>query len=320
MLEPKILACLALLPALLAASSSRAAQPIDLPGARAFPESITSTGDGTLYVGSLAQGGVLRIRPGGKPESWLKPGVDGTRSIFGVLADEGGHKLWLCSNDSSDMGVPGPSPVKGAWLKAFDLDSAELVVSAKLPGDNAFCNDIAIGPDATAYVTDSHSPTVLRLRPGTNLLEAWASDPRFTPGGGAGLDGIAFDAKGDAVVDLFSKGELYRIDVRDGHPHMVVRLAPTKRLKLPDAIRPAGDGSLLLVEGGGSLDRLVVDGDKAEVDVLKDGFSGPTGATAVGGTAWVAEGRLSQLRDPVSKLSQQPFRVFPVPIAETPGH
>src|ERR1700733_7317300 len=36
---------------------------IALPGDRAFPESISSTKDGTLYVGSLASGGIYRIAP-----------------------------------------------------------------------------------------------------------------------------------------------------------------------------------------------------------------------------------------------------------------
>ena len=37
---------------------------ITLPGTLVFPESITSTADGTLIVGSLGHGNVLRIAPG----------------------------------------------------------------------------------------------------------------------------------------------------------------------------------------------------------------------------------------------------------------
>ncbi|HEX4507953.1 MAG TPA: hypothetical protein VH722_19660, partial [Alphaproteobacteria bacterium] len=79
--------------------------PISLPGDRVFPESFSATADGTFYVGSVAEGGVLRIRPGGQAESWIKPGAFGTRSVFGVLADEKSGMLWLCSNDVSDGGV-----------------------------------------------------------------------------------------------------------------------------------------------------------------------------------------------------------------------
>ena len=36
---------------------------IALPGERAFPESITSVRDGTLFVGRLGEGGVVRADP-----------------------------------------------------------------------------------------------------------------------------------------------------------------------------------------------------------------------------------------------------------------
>ncbi len=37
---------------------------IDLPGSRAFPESITSTSDGIIFVGNIAEGGILRVKNG----------------------------------------------------------------------------------------------------------------------------------------------------------------------------------------------------------------------------------------------------------------
>lgn len=61
---------------------------ISLPRERAFPESLSSTQDGTLYVGNLAEGGVVRIKPKAAPEVWIKPGAFGSASILGVLADE----------------------------------------------------------------------------------------------------------------------------------------------------------------------------------------------------------------------------------------
>ena len=36
------------------------AQSIALPGLRAFPESITSTADGTLFIGRIGDGGIVR--------------------------------------------------------------------------------------------------------------------------------------------------------------------------------------------------------------------------------------------------------------------
>jgi len=202
----------------LAASTARAATPvIALPGDQAFPESVGSTTDGTLYVGSPAAGGVLRIKPGAKPEAWIKPGAFGTRSTFGVLADEKSGTLWVCSNDVSTLGAPGPSTVKGSFLKGFDLKTGEGKVSAALPGSHEFCNDMAVAPDGSILVTDSWAPKIFRLKPGAKALEVWVESPMFTPpSAGAGLDGIVFGGDGNLYVDLFNDAKLFRVDIKEG--------------------------------------------------------------------------------------------------------
>src|SRR5437016_1041085 len=107
---------------------------IDVPGERAFPESISAAPDGTLYVSSLASGGIARIKPGASTaEQWIKPGAFDSRSTFGVLVDERYNLLWVCSNDMSDKGIPGPSSILGSYLKGFDLETGEGKVSAALP-------------------------------------------------------------------------------------------------------------------------------------------------------------------------------------------
>src|SRR5579863_4738173 len=62
---------------------------IALPGERAFPESITSTRDGTLFIGRLGDGGIVRANARtGKASQFVAPGASGSRSITGVFADE----------------------------------------------------------------------------------------------------------------------------------------------------------------------------------------------------------------------------------------
>src|SRR6202158_3930756 len=97
---------------------------IKLPGDRAYPESITAAPDGTLYVSSPAVGGVWRIKPQtADVGEWIKPGAFGSRSTLGVLVDKKANLLWVCSNDFSSAGIPGPSIVTGSYLKGFDLSS-----------------------------------------------------------------------------------------------------------------------------------------------------------------------------------------------------
>ena len=55
-----------------------------------------------------------------------------SRSTFGVLVDERSNLLWVCSNDMSGKGVPGPSSIPGSYLKGFDLSTGEGKISAAL--------------------------------------------------------------------------------------------------------------------------------------------------------------------------------------------
>jgi hypothetical protein len=69
---------------------------------------------------------------------------------------------------------------------------------------------------------------------------------------------------------------------------------------------------MLLVEGAGRLDEVTINGDKAEIKVLKEGLIGPTAVTPVGGMAYVAEAKLNYRNDP--KLGDPgPFRAVGVP-------
>jgi hypothetical protein len=105
---------------------------IALRGDHAYPESISATPEGTLYVGSPAVGGVRRIKSQtGAVEEWIKPGAFGSRSILGVLVDSKANLLWVCSNDFSSVGIAGPSSVPGSFVKGFDLSSGEGKVSVQ---------------------------------------------------------------------------------------------------------------------------------------------------------------------------------------------
>ena len=64
-----------------------------------------------------------------------------------------------------------------------------------------------------------------------------------------------------------------------------------------------GRDALLLVEGAGRFDEVTISGDKAEVNVLKEGLLGPTAVTLVGGMAYVTEARLN-LRGDTSEGSR----------------
>jgi DNA-binding beta-propeller fold protein YncE len=289
---------------------------IDLPGDKAYPESLSSSKDGTLYVGNLAEGGVLRIRSNAKPEKWIKPGAFGSASILGVLVDEPANMLWVCSNDLSSTGIKIPGGVAGSSLVGFDLKTGVGRVRAAFSGSHNYCNDIAVGPDGSAYVTNSDAPQILKLPPGARHLQLWFSDASLAPAPkGYGLDGIAFGSEGNVYFNTFDAGGLYRIEVNQGKAGNLTKLNPSRKLALTDGLRPLSPNVFLLIEGEGRLDKMTIKGDDATIETLKDGYVTPTGVTAVGDVAWVCEGQLDFLED-VAKKPRLPFRLFAVPLAK----
>jgi len=291
-----------------AQTASNQEKSIPLPD-KTFPESVTSTSDGTIYTGSFRNGGVLRAKPGGKAEEFIKPGAGGSRSTFGVLADAKSGTLYVCSNDVSAMGVPGPSDSKGAFLKTFDLATGAPKGSFALSEPKSFCNDIVVGSDGTAYVTDSFAPDVYSLKTGGTALEIWVTDPQLAPAkDGVGLDGIAIGSDGNVYVTTYIPGKLFRITVKDGKAGEITELKPSRPLDHADAMRAFGD-SFLLIEGNGKLDKVTVKGDAADIETIKDGLTEPVSVTQVGDTGWIAEGKLSYLIGPNKGKDPGPFEI-----------
>jgi hypothetical protein len=292
---------------------------IPIPGTKAFPESITSKSDGTLYVGRLGDGGIVRIKPHTHENAiFVQPGALGSRSILGVFADEASNTLWACSNDLSALGAPAKGSDTGSALKAFDLRTGNGKRSVSLPGTHPFCNDIAVDAKGSIYVTDSANPTILKLSPGATTFEVFAKDSAFSApqSGGAGLDGIAFGSDGNLYVTTYTVGELLRVEVKDGKAGRVTKLSGNRQLQFPDALRALGDNSFLLIEGSGGLDRVVIRGDAFAATPIHDGFVTPTSVARIGTTAWVSEGQLAFFFDPSKRnLSPSlPFRIYAVPL------
>lgn len=287
--------------ALVTASAASAQQAvITLPAGSPFPESLTATSDGTLYAGSLTNGGVVRARPGSaEAEVWIKPGAFGTRSTFGVLADEANGLLWVCSNDASQLGAKGPNDVEGSFVKGFDLKTGQGRISVELPSRPAICNDMALGPDGSLYVSNTAQPQLLRLPSGGSKMEVWAQDDRLK----GGLDGLAFGADGSLYANTFISGELFRFEVKSGSVGAIEKIETPRPLKFPDGLKADGT-SFLMVEGGGPLSRVTVEAGRATLSTIKE-FAGPTGLARVGDLIWVSEGQIVNLVDP-SKKGQMP--------------
>src|SRR5579862_3336308 len=281
---------------------------ITLPGTRIFPESITSTSDGTLIVGSLGHGNVMRIAPGKTmAEEWIKPGTGGLNNVLGVYADEKGKNLWVCSNNLEGKG-------EATSVMSFDLKSGAVKHTYKLPGDGTLCNDIAVGADGTAYVTDTRQGSVDMLKPGSDALEVAAKDPLL-----AGADGLAFGDKTTLYVNSVTAGKIIRVDLgADGKSKKITDLKMPRKLDRPDGMRAIGTHRLLLAENSGTMSIVTFEGPDMQTAVIKnikEGLESTPGVTATKGMAWIVEGKLNYRNDAAFK-DKDPgaFRMFAVPL------
>jgi hypothetical protein len=295
------------------AASRRPAVDVLIDDTGVYPESITSMSDGTLINGSV-KGIVYRAKgTEAKATAWIRSTPEnGMLSVLGVLADERSKTLWLCS---AAMPVPGAPPAAGkaSSLMAFDLGSGKPRSSYPFPPPNSACNDIAIDKDGTVYATDTPNGRLFKVAKGSKSLELYAQDDKLK-----GVDGIAFSADGTLYVNIVSRGALVRVDRKaDKSFAGLTELTLSQPVKGPDGFRPIAGNRFLLAEGsGGRVDEVTIEGDKAQIKVLREGMNSPPGVTLVGDTAFAVEGRIGYLMDPKLR-GQDPgaFKAYAIPLS-----
>jgi hypothetical protein len=297
----KLLASAAILAALV--TPALAASDITVDAPMAFPESLSATADGTVYIG-LTKGAVYRAMPG---EATAKPFISKDAGHFGivlgVLTDSATDTLWVCDNAG-----------KAASLKTFSLKTGISKKTYAFPR-GGICNDIALkGRDA--YITDTRNGRILKLAAGSDTLTTWyvndASDQS--------LDGLVWQ-NGALYTNTYNGNNVIRVSVNpDGSAGKGVNLKTSTDVYQPDGMRLSADGKILMIEGrgkdgNGRLDEVTVNGDTATIKVIKDRYMIPAAVTVVGDTAYVLEAKFNYQRDPALKgKDPAPFKAYAVPL------
>lgn len=166
---------------------------------------------GRFYVsevtgGEIHRGAVLF----GRTQEWLPgDGADGRFTARGVTVDAVGRVYVAGGPNGIGTGRP------DLWVYS---PSGRLLVALRVPGDNVFLNDVAIGPDGAAYFTNSNAPQVFRVAAGAT---GWGVDLWGDATGtiettkGFNLGGIVVTADRRAlVVAQGTTGDLWRFDLR----------------------------------------------------------------------------------------------------------
>jgi sugar lactone lactonase YvrE/xanthosine utilization system XapX-like protein len=130
--------------------------------------------DDAFYVGSLHQGGVIRVARNGATTPFARAGQDGIGQVIGLRVDVQRRRLWLATL-IVDSAAPRFFRGVGGWaaLHAYDLETGRLVMRYPAPDSTSphLLNDIALTPGGDVYVTDSEGNALYRLRSGASRLE-----------------------------------------------------------------------------------------------------------------------------------------------------
>jgi hypothetical protein len=276
----RLAACVAFVTALAHAAP---AADILIADAKSQPESLTVAPGGVLIVGSASTPFVYKVRPGSTTaEKFVDASAEGAGTFFfGMLADAATNTLWTCQLTP----VPDTRPVqRHTALRGFDLATGAQKLRWNLPGDNSTCNDFSIGPDKALYISDTGNSKIYKLPAGASAAELFLEDRALY-----GIDGITF-LNGVLYVNNVFSNNLYRIPVdAAGKPGAPVDIWMDQPIKGPDGMR-AANGKLIVAENGsGKISVITVKGDKASVEVIKEGLKTPTAVEPAGDTIWIAE-------------------------------
>src|ERR1700723_732955 len=276
----RLAACITLVMTFAQAAS---AAEILIADAKSQPESLTVAPGGLLFVGSASSPFVYKVRPGSSTaEKFVDAGSEGPGTFFfGMLADAPSNTLWTCQLTP----VPDSSPVqRHTALRSFDLATGAPKIRWNLPGDNSTCNDFASGPDKALYISDTANSKIYKLPAGASAAELFLEDRALY-----GIDGITF-LNGTLYVNNVFSNNLYRIPVdAAGKAGQPVDIWMDQPIKGPDGMR-AANGKLIVAENGsGKISVITVKGDKASVEVIKEGLKTPTGVEPAGDVLWIAE-------------------------------
>jgi len=167
---------------------------------------------GTFYVsettgGEISRGNIHRD----KAKPWLDGnGTDGRYTARGITVDHDG--LVYIAGGPNGIDHPGEPDL---WVYS---PGGKLLAKLDTGVDNAFLNDVAIGPDGAAYFTNSNAPQVFRVaetRSGWQVTTFVDATGTIATQAGFNLGGIV--ATGDRRVLIVAQGNvgaLWRIDLR----------------------------------------------------------------------------------------------------------
>ncbi|MFI8461051.1 hypothetical protein [Kitasatospora sp. NPDC085464] len=167
-----------------------------------------------FLLGSLRHGTVSAVGTDGSVRTLVQDPA--LTEVAGLRIDPV-HRRVLVTDLDNGVGERSSAATLGriAGIGAYDLDTGRRIFYTDLAavaadGSGHLANDIAVGPDGTAYVTDSFAPVVYRVTP-DGTASVLLRDPRLAPAPGSyGLNGIVY-REGRLVLGKWDDGTLWQV-------------------------------------------------------------------------------------------------------------
>jgi sugar lactone lactonase YvrE len=272
---------------------------------------------GRFLVGSVTMGTITEVRDDGTYGPFVED--EDLISSIGIHIDSENGRLLVAN---SDLGVFQDPEFPGqAKLGIYDLGSGARLhmvdLGALVPGARHFANDVTVGPDGTAYVTDSLSPVVYRVDLDGNATVLVENE--LLTGQPIGLNGIDYHPDGYLLVALMGAQSMARIPL--DAPDELTEVALSEPL-VGDGLALRFDGTLVVVGssigGDGSpvpevlLLRSMDGWSTAEVSARATTPSQPTTAALRGDAVYAVNPHFSGLG------AEEPVQVFEIFRVELP--
>jgi sugar lactone lactonase YvrE len=213
-----------------------------------IPEGVEyDTKNKRFLVGSLARGTVFVVGANGTLTPFIQD--PDLKSSVGIEVDEERNRLLVANSDSAVFGGQSPGQAK---LGVYDLGTGKRLAMVDLgavgPSDAKahFANDLTVGPDGSAYITDTQARVIYKVTP------KYAASVFLALPAAERLNGIVANPHGYLLVAESAAGDIYKVPL--------AKPEGFGKVKLPEPVSGA-DG--LLWHPKGCL--IVVRNDKSQL-------------------------------------------------------
>ncbi len=146
-----------------------------------LPEAYAVGRNGAQFIGSVRTGKIIDLSDATAP----KEIAVANGGVFDIEVRD--DRLWAAVNNQLAYKQADPEN-NFSSVMVFDLTTGAVKREVHFTEPEALLGDLEVAKDDTAYASDSITPRLFKLTPGSDTLEVFASDPRFT-----NLQGIALD-------------------------------------------------------------------------------------------------------------------------------